>query len=95
MAKSRLVGGSRLENVLDTYAERSVRSKSVESVIEELHKQGIESLEDLVARRLEDFTSGGDVAKETFIYTQFIYTKSRVIDAELLDFIENKIAERS
>jgi hypothetical protein len=85
------VPGSRLEAILDEYALRKMQELSVDQVLEVLAEQGIESLEQLVVARLKDFEMGGDVAKETFIYTQFIYHKERPLPPELLDMVEAEI----
>ena len=85
----------RLSRILDVYAERNVRQISSDDVMRRLRKQGITSLEELVAGTLAEFEAGGDIAKTTFIYTQFIYKKSRVIDSALLDDIEQRALQRS
>lgn len=81
----------RLEAILDKYAVRKVRELSVDDVMKRLKRQGITNLEDLVAKSLQDFASGGQVAKETFIYTQFVYHKERPVPDELLDIVESNI----
>lgn len=79
----------RLEKILGEYAERKVRALNKDEVLNKLKAAGITTLEQLVEARLADFHRGGDVAKETFIYTQFIYTKEMPIDHALLDRIES------
>ena len=83
----------RLDKVLSQYAEKKVRKLNVAQVVAELNAKGIRTLDELVAARLEDFLKGGDVAKESFIYEQFVYRKERPVPDELLDIIENKLGQ--
>ena len=88
---TRRVSAKRLDRILNDYAIREVDKMSAENVLSELKEQGINSIEDLVKARLDDFKGGGEVAKTTFIYEQFIYKESRVLDESLIDVIEAHI----
>lgn|GEM_PF-4044101 len=81
----------RLDSILANYAVQNVQKMDVAEVVKQLNSQGIKTLEDLVRERLDDFRRGGNVAATTFIYEQFIYKESIVLDEALVDIIESYI----
>jgi beta-lactamase superfamily II metal-dependent hydrolase len=82
----------RLDSILQNYAVENVKKLQVDEVVKSLQSQGIKNLEDLVASRLDDFhRGGGELARTTFIYEQFIYKESIVLDESIVDILEAHI----
>lgn len=86
---------SRLQELTRTYAEERVRTLSKDEVVEALEAQGIDSLDSLVDKALEaaraGLHTGGQVAKDAFLFTQFIY---RTEGPGLSDDIVNEVATK-
>jgi hypothetical protein len=90
---------SRLQDVTTRYAAEKVKSLSREEVLAALSVQGVDSLESLVdkaldAARLELGLGGGQVAKDTFLFTQFIYrTEGPGLPDDILAEVASKIGQ--
>ncbi|MEM9555203.1 MAG: hypothetical protein AAGC60_13190 [Acidobacteriota bacterium] len=90
--------GNPLKRVLDEYAAEKVAQLDEDEVLATLREQGISSLEDLVSASLDRARTGdligrgGSVAKDTFIFTQFIYkTEGPGLNNEILTNVANQL----
>lgn len=88
---------SKLTELTHSYAVDAVSELSREEVIEALSAQGIDSLDVLVDKSLEAARAGlhiggGQVAKDTFLFTQFVYrTEGPGLPADLIEQVTSKI----
>lgn len=76
-----------LTEALRAHAAKQVQATSEKEVLQMLRADGITTLEDLVRVTLNEVKAGllvpGQVAKDTFIYTQAIYKKEMPIPDHL------------
>lgn len=87
-----------LREIMSAYAAEAVEELTEEEVLAALKEQGIDSLEKLVNKSLENVRSGslkvnpGNVAKDTFLFTQFVYkTEGPGLPAEVIRDFEARL----
>ena len=80
-----------LDDVLREYARAEVRNITTDEVIASLKTQGITSLESLVEATVGHLHGGGQIARESFIYEQFIYRKEMPVPTEILRDLRTKL----
>jgi hypothetical protein len=89
---------SRLQEISQAYARERVATLTEDEVVDALRVQGIESLDALVAKALEAARGGlgmggGQVAKDTFLFTQFVYrTEGPGLPQEVMEEVATRIS---
>lgn len=83
-----------LDEVLRDYAKQEVRNITTEEVMASLKVQGITNLEALVEATVGHLHGGGQIARESFIYEQFIYRKEMPVPTEVLRDLRTKLFGR-
>lgn len=91
---------SPIREVMNTHAIETVEQLTEEEVIEALNEQGIDSLEKLVSKSLENVRNGslkvrpGDIAKDTFVFTQYIFkTEGPDLPVEVIRDFEARLRQ--